>query len=565
MGKTVLSTLIVKLIGDIKGFEDTNEKARKSAQKMQSDIADGFQSLTGISLSTAGGIAAVGSALKYSIDQAMEGEKVMAATESVLTATGYAAGMTAEEVEKLAGKVSRLSGIDDETVQTGENMLLTFKNIGEQTFPRATAAMADMAVAMAKGNIENIDLNSTAVQLGKALNDPLVGLTALSRVGVTFTAQQKVQIQSMLDMNDVAGAQGVILSELESEFGGMAEAMGGTDLGKLQKAKNSIDNASQAIGEVFLPIIGEAADGVTALLTTAQDIDDVFGEHNQTMLETAESYEEYRTEMIRAAEAAGYTHGRTIKNEEAAEALANRVGILSQAEWEQERAAKAAEAATGPLGEAMQVAIAPAGELALKIGDQETALGIVLGSMQAVTKELLFQKAAQGLDADAALELGRSMGVIDETSYTVLTNLELARERYDENADGLISADEAAQGYIYRIESLAEWLDKVNGTVSTVELQYNERVSLAQNNPYVANQVGGGLTAIPQAEGGDWIVTEPTLFLAGEAGVERATFQPANGDETRNPDNYQFNFNIQSGADLSDAVAEAEAFKRRNR
>ena len=47
--------------------------------------------------------------------------------------------------------------------------------------------------------------------VGKALNDPLKGLTALSRIGVQFTAQQQEQIKAMVEVGDVAGAQKIIL------------------------------------------------------------------------------------------------------------------------------------------------------------------------------------------------------------------------------------------------------------------------------------------------------------------------------------------------------------------
>jgi hypothetical protein len=61
-------------------------------------------------------------------------------------------------------------------------------------------------------------LSGQAIQLGKALNDPIAGISALSRVGVTFTEEQKATIESMVKMGDVAGAQKLILAELAREF-----------------------------------------------------------------------------------------------------------------------------------------------------------------------------------------------------------------------------------------------------------------------------------------------------------------------------------------------------------
>lgn len=544
-GKSVLSTLVVKLIGDIKGFEDSTTKAQAAAKKMNSQIADGFQSLTGISLSAAGGIAAVAGALKYSWDQAVEAERVMAATQATLDATGRAAETTADEIAKLAGQQSRMTGIDDEAVQSGMNVLLTYKQIGESVLPRASQAMADLAAFQSKGNLANIDLSSSATQLGKALAAPERAAALLFRQGIVLSTQQRNQISAFLEMNDVAGAQGVILDALGSKYGGMAEAMGDTTSGKLQKAQNAIDNLAQTLGEKLLPIVGDAADVVSDVLTRGERLTEALEEHNQVMIQSAGTYEEYTAEMERAGDAAGRSAAHNVK-------------VLSEAEWEAARAAAAAEAATGPMGAAMAGAATPAGALATYISDQAAALDIVMGSMKEVTQEMLFQKAAQGLDADAALELGRAMGMIDETSYTVLFSLEQTRQKYDENADGLIDATEAAAGYIAQIEALSKRLDILNGKVANVEVRYTEHYSSA-----------GGLyrptemTAIAQAEGGDWIVNEPTLFLAGEAGTERATFTPVGQEKKDQPMIVQFYVNTQ--LDLNDTLAELERIKRRNR
>src|SRR3989304_4603969 len=83
------------------------------------------------------GPAALIGALKGSIDAAMEAQRVMTQTEAVIKSTGGAAGLTAEEIGKLAEAESRLTSVDDEVIQSGQNMLLTFTNIGGEVFPAA--------------------------------------------------------------------------------------------------------------------------------------------------------------------------------------------------------------------------------------------------------------------------------------------------------------------------------------------------------------------------------------------------------------------------------------------
>lgn len=565
MGKSVLSTLIVKLIGDIKGFEDSTTKAQQAAKKMQSGIADGFQAMTGVSLTAAGGFAAVGAALKYSIDQALESEQVMAATEAVLASTGRSAETTAAEIEKLALSQSRLTAIDDETVQSGLNVLLGYKQISEDMLPRAALAMENMAAAQSKGNLANIDLASSATQVGKALAAPERAAALLFRAGIVLTAQQKEQISTFLDMNDTAGAQGVILDALGSKYGGMAEALGNTASGKMQKAKNDIANLGETIGNILIPIIGDAAGALDTLLTSEQVVGDAFAEHNQVMLDSAGTYEEYRNEMLRAAEVAGYSVDMTTAEMygmgAATDEMATKVGILTESEWNMNAAAAAAPAAIDAMGTAMGIAAAPAGALATMIGNQEAALGIVMSSMKELTQEMLFQQAAKGLDADAALRLGQDMGLIDDHTFAVLSTLELVRQKYDENKDGLIDATEAAFDYVAEVENLSLWLSDLNGTEAVITLRYTS----SGYNP-LPNM--SGISAYPQAEGGDWIVNEPTLFLAGEAGKERATFQPVGNEEKEEKEKLapiQVIQHINTPIDWEEALAKIEEVRRRKR
>ena len=77
--------------------------------------------------------------------------------------------------------------------------------------------MLDMSVALGQ------DATQSAIQLGKALNDPVKGVTALRRVGVSFTAAQIKQIKTLVATGKTLQAQKLILRELNQEFGGSRE------------------------------------------------------------------------------------------------------------------------------------------------------------------------------------------------------------------------------------------------------------------------------------------------------------------------------------------------------
>lgn len=207
-----------------------------------------------------GAVAGLTAGIGSMIGSAMEAQKITAQTAAVLKSTGSAAGLTAKQIQDLATRISEYSGIDDGAVQAGENLLLTFTNIkdevgeGNDIFTQATEIMADMATAM------GTDMSSQAIQLGKALNDPIAGIGALSRVGVTFTEEQKNMIKAMVEAGDVAGAQAVIMAELTKEFGGSAQAAGDTAAGGFLKLQNKIGEMGEAIGTELLPFIEDLTD-----------------------------------------------------------------------------------------------------------------------------------------------------------------------------------------------------------------------------------------------------------------------------------------------------------------
>lgn len=203
--------------------------------------------------------------------EAMEAQEVEAQLNAVIESTGGVAGISAQEAMALADSLSEVTRFSDDAIVTGENMLLTFTNIGEDVFPAAIQTMLDMSTALGQ------DLSSSAMQLGKALNDPIAGVTALRRVGVNFTDEQQKMIKAMVEAGDVAGAQAFILGELQTEFGGSAEAAGTTFAGQLDILKNSLSNVAEGIGMSLLPVGQKLIDNfITPALPLIQSLGEAF-------------------------------------------------------------------------------------------------------------------------------------------------------------------------------------------------------------------------------------------------------------------------------------------------
>lgn len=203
----------------------------------------------GAATTALGGLAA---GMGLALNEAIEAQEVQAQLNAVLESTGGIAGVTADMANDLASSLSQVTRFGDEAILSGENILLTFTNIGEDVFPQATQTMLDMSQALGQ------DLKSSAIQLGKALQDPEAGVTALARVGVNFIDAQKDMIKAMVEAGDVAGAQKYILQELQTEFGGSAIAAGETFAGQLDILKNQMLNVAESAGSVLLPVLSDS-------------------------------------------------------------------------------------------------------------------------------------------------------------------------------------------------------------------------------------------------------------------------------------------------------------------
>lgn len=190
------------------------------------------------------------------ITEAQEAARNQKVLNAVLASTQGAAGMTASAINNIASSLSRETNFSDDAILSAENMLLTFTNIKQNIFPEVTEAVLNMAVAMDGGATPSAEtLRGSAVRLGKALQDPVVGATALRKVGVALTATQMDQIKAFVEVGDVASAQKMILKELETEFGNLAKAASSPT----QKMKVALDEVKETIGTMLLPIIGRVS------------------------------------------------------------------------------------------------------------------------------------------------------------------------------------------------------------------------------------------------------------------------------------------------------------------
>ena len=218
------------------------DKALDGATKRLRDTAGRMNDLgKTLSIGLTAPIAAFGAvATKNAVDSA----KAIAQVEAAVKSTGGAAGKSVSELEAMADGLQRVSLFDDDEILKNVTAnMLTFTNITGKEFDRAQQATLDLSTRL------GTDLTSATVQVGKALNDPIKGVTALGRAGVQFTAQQKEQITAMQEAGDIAGAQNIILGELEKQFGGAAKAA--ADVDPYTQLSKEIGNLSEDFGKII--------------------------------------------------------------------------------------------------------------------------------------------------------------------------------------------------------------------------------------------------------------------------------------------------------------------------
>lgn len=257
-----IGSVIAHIKGDISDFKSKITEAKGLAGGLKSGIGalgDGFDELRKqSSVLAVAGIGALTVAAKQSLDAFNDSEKQLAQLDAVLKSTKGAAKLTKDEIVNLASSLQNTTTYSDEAVLSAENLLLTFTNIGRDTFPQATKTVLDMSTALGQ------DTKSSAIQLGKALQDPILGVTALRRVGVNFSKDQLAVIENLVKTGKTLDAQKLILKELNTEFGGSASAQALTFAGRIEILKNKFNDLQEKVGGV---IAGLAQFFVTGNLT----------------------------------------------------------------------------------------------------------------------------------------------------------------------------------------------------------------------------------------------------------------------------------------------------------
>jgi hypothetical protein len=228
-----------KLEKELKRLTTPIEKVAAVSRSLAPAAVIGLTALTGMAVS----------AVRAAEEAQVANDRLDAVAKS-MNLFGSQTEKVTDRLKEFAEANERSIAVDADIIKATQAKLLTFKNLALTAdevggaMDRATLAAIDLAAA-GFGEAEQ-----NAVQLGKALQDPIKGITALARSGVTFTEQEKEKIKTLVETGKVLEAQNLILSAIETQVGGTAAATA-TGSAKMSLAFLAMQDA---LGEALMPV-----------------------------------------------------------------------------------------------------------------------------------------------------------------------------------------------------------------------------------------------------------------------------------------------------------------------
>ena len=256
-----LNDLIVTIGATTRDFD---KALGKSMRKMRTFGKNTKQLGKNMTMGLTAPIAALGVTAVKAFDQQA---KAIAQVEAGLKSTGASVGFTSKQLQKMASDLqSKTLFGDEEILKDATAQLLTFTNITGEQFAESQKAALNLATRL------DGDLKSASIMLGKALNDPVANLSAMSRAGIQFSADQKEVIKALAESGDMAQAQSIILEELEKQYGGSAEAAAKAGTGGLKQLANAFSDLQEEFGKVIMDFMPPVIDGLKNMLAAFQNL-----------------------------------------------------------------------------------------------------------------------------------------------------------------------------------------------------------------------------------------------------------------------------------------------------
>jgi hypothetical protein len=279
VGVNIVSTFdskgIDRAIRDFKKIDGAGNKAAYSLRTFDKAATNGLKNVAKFGGLAAAGFGAVALNFVKGAEFAKQADDRLAAVNKTMGLFGAQTDAVTKRLIEIGDKGEYKFGILAESIKDVQSKLLTFKEIAQEAnvtgglFDRATQAALDLQAAGFGEATQN------AVQLGKALNDPVKGITALARSGVTFTEQEKEKIKALVQSGKMYEAQEVLLKAIEAQVGGTAEATATATF----KIGAAFGHVRDELGTLLLPLFEKFANFmINTVVPYATKFSEVVGE-----------------------------------------------------------------------------------------------------------------------------------------------------------------------------------------------------------------------------------------------------------------------------------------------
>lgn len=265
--KDQFSHVIDQAEGKTKHLHGVIERTRHVAEHMFETMGIGFAIFKGYEF------------IKQSKEEVEKLDLAISQIHAGLESTRGVAGLTFDELKAGAEEAAHQFKFTQTQILDMQSILLTFPSVSKKVFGEASQAIFDMSTRLHE------DLDSTAIRVGKALQDPIKGVTALRRVGVNFNETQTEMIKRMVQSGHAAQAQAYILKELQTEFAGSAKAAAGAD--PLFRFNKSMEELKVTIGEVVIELLEALTPALEAIATGFKDTIEWMKEHKSLLQDIA--------------------------------------------------------------------------------------------------------------------------------------------------------------------------------------------------------------------------------------------------------------------------------------
>lgn len=224
----------------LKSFRGELERTDKQGRRLAGGLAQVTRAAVGLSGALSG--LAVGRFFAGSIKNVADFEARLKSMGSVIQATGRSAGFTVDTLREQADEIALATLQNTEGVLEAQRVMLSFRSVNRATFLDAIRLSADLSTVF------GTSMSQAAAQLGKALEDPVQGITALRRSGVSFTEDQKELIKSLVETNRLGQAQAMILGEIRKQVGGAGEGEASGLAGAFDTLQQRVDEFGRVMG-----------------------------------------------------------------------------------------------------------------------------------------------------------------------------------------------------------------------------------------------------------------------------------------------------------------------------